>query len=112
MKQIVIPLPKKAYNIITTYKNNKHREYSYVKYFSLETSASMYCSNRESSPKVLTCHFELKKKVGDILRESNGNILRPIEGKINFYKDKEGYKYYIKNGIKIKSEKPIYEGKY
>mgnify|MGYP003648322808 FL=1 len=107
MKQFAIPLPKRAYNIITTYKNNREREFAFVKYFSLESSANEYCDYRERNPKVLSCYFELKKLDSDILRETNGNILRPIKGKLNYYIDKKGYKYYIKDGIKIKSKQPI-----
>ena len=33
--------------------------------------------------------------------------LRPIKDKLNYYIDKKGYKYYIKDGIKIKSKQPI-----
>ena len=108
MKQLAIPLPKKAYNIITTYKNNRNREFTYVKYFSLQSSASSYCLYRMNNPKVLTCDFELKTATPDIIKEFNGNILKPVQGKLNFYKDKKGYKYYIKDGIKIKSKQPVY----
>lgn len=107
MKQLAIPLPKRAYNIITTYKNNREREFAFVKYFSLQSSAQDYCSYRMRNSKVLTCDFELKKIDSDILRETDGNILRPIKDKLNYYIDKKGYKYYIKDGIKIKSKQPI-----
>jgi len=111
MKQFAIPLPKRAYNIVTTYKNNRDKEYTYVKYFSLASSANSYCDYRERNPKVLSCYFELKNlKVNeDILREVDGNILRPVKGHKYFYRDKKGYKYYIKDGTKIKSAKPVYE---
>ena len=107
MKQLSIPLPKKAYKIITTYRNNRDKEYAYIKYFSLESSASSYCLYREDNPKVLTCDFQLYRKPTDVIKESNGNVLRPIKGKLNYYKDKEGYKYYIKDGIKIKSNQTV-----
>lgn len=100
---------KRAYNIITIYKNNSSKEYIYVKYFSLASSAKSYCDYRKRNNKVLSCYFELKNVNVNVQRDADGNILKPVKGYKYLYRDVKGYKFYIKDGTKIKSKMPIYK---
>ena len=45
-------------------------------------------------------------KILDTVKE---NVLVAIKNKPNYYRDAKGYKYYIKDGIRIKSKQPVYD---
>ena len=109
MRQGVVKMPKRAYTIITRYRNNKEREYTYVKYFTQESYAANYCGYRMNNTKVFSCTFELSKSPAKAKKKPSKNALTPIKGLKYYFRDKEGYKYYINNGMKIKSAKPVYE---
>ena len=110
MQYISTKKTKTKYNIIIRYKNNRDKEYFYTKYFTSESNASNYCMYRLNNPKVFSCVFNVAETVnvvGKSVKDVDGNILRAIPNKPNYYMDAEGYKYYINNGVRIKSKETV-----
>mgnify|MGYP001045655437 CR=1 FL=1 len=103
-------ITKSNFTMIVVYANNPNREYLYYKQFSSSVYAKQWVINRRKNEKVLFCDYKKGRINYDhdkpiILNE---NKLTALD-KPNYFRDKEGYKYYIKDNIKIKSDKPVFK---
>jgi hypothetical protein len=96
----------REFKITMSYVNSTVKK-NYIKKFTHSYYASQHCKFRmDNNPKIESCVYEsveVKAKSSAPKR-----TLEAIPNKPNYFRDAEGYKYFIHNGTKIKSDKPLF----
>jgi len=103
---------KSPFTIVVVYSNNPEREYFYHKYFSSSDYAHQHVSRKILSSKVRYCYY----LEGHVNSSANKEPVKPKDAlvaldKPNYFRDSEGYKYYINGDVKIKSKTPVFNQK-
>ena len=99
---------KEKWTMVVVYKNNPDKEFYYVKSYNINSnSPQQWCFNKLKSDKILSA----TAVKGDLTAKKQ-NSIKPKQSLTHlggfYYRDNEGYKYYINDGVKIKSKKPVY----